>query len=122
MTRRSSILAASSSLAVASSFAITLPVAAQAAPAEPDRSVYWPHMMGWDGAWYGGGPIMMILWIGLLVAIVVLLVRAFSGPSRGTTAHQAPPGRTALDILRERLARGEIDKAEFEDKRRALSE
>lgn len=122
MTRRSSILAASSALAAASSFAMTLPVAAQATPAEPDRSVYWPHMMGWDSAWYGGGPIMMILWIGLLVAIVVLLVRAFSGPSRGSAAHQAPPGRTALDILRERFARGEIDKAEFEDKRRALSD
>src|SRR6267378_7506898 len=34
--------------------------------------------------------------------------------------HQSPPTRTPLDILKERFARGEIDKAEFEDRRRVL--
>jgi putative membrane protein len=33
-----------------------------------------------------------------------------------------PPARTPLDILKERFARGEIDKAEFEDRRRVLGE
>jgi len=113
----------SASLVAIVPFAATaMPVAAQGLPAEPDRNVYWPHMMGWEGAWYGGGPIMMLIWLAVLVAIVVLLARAFSGPWRGTAAHQAPPGKTALDILKERFARGEIDKAEFEDKRRVLGE
>ncbi|WP_201789038.1 SHOCT domain-containing protein [Nitrobacter vulgaris] len=33
-----------------------------------------------------------------------------------------PPTQTPLDILKERFARGEIDKAEFEDRRRVLGE
>ena len=36
--------------------------------------------------------------------------------------HHAPPAQTPLDILRERFARGEIDKDEFEERRRVLSE
>ena len=106
----------------ASLLAGAAPALAQTAPAETDRYVYWPHMMGWEGAWYGGGPIMMLIWIGIAVAVIVLLMRAFTGPGRGTLVHHAPPGRTALDILKERFARGEIDKAEFEDKRRTLNE
>ena len=102
--------------------AATMPVAAQTPPAEPERSVYWPHMMGCDGSWFGSGPIMMLIWLGLLVGIVVLLARAFGGPARGATGRQAHSANTALDILRERFARGEIDRAEFEDKRRVLGE
>lgn len=108
-------------VAAAASFVSVLPVAAQTTlPTEPDRFAYWPHM-GWGGGWYGG-PIMLLVWIGIVVAIVVLLVRTFSGPGRAPTIHQQTTGKTAIDILKERFARGEIDKAEFEDKRRLLGE
>lgn len=36
--------------------------------------------------------------------------------------HQLPPARTPLDIHKERFARGEIGKAEFEDRRRVLGD
>jgi putative membrane protein len=69
------------------------------------------------------GPLFMILLLAVLVAAVVLLVRWLGGPWRGTPPpHDSQPGPTPLDILRERFARGEIDKEEFEERRRVLGE
>jgi putative membrane protein len=51
--------------------------------------------------------------------VVVLLVRWVGGPWQ---PHHFPPSRTALDILKERFARGEIDKNEFEERRRVIGE
>ena len=69
---------------------------------------------GW-GMGYGG-PFMILFWI-LIVIGVVLLVKWFVGQS---SAYKGPRERTPLDILRERYARGEIDREEFEQKRREL--
>lgn len=69
------------------------------------------------------GPLFMILFLAILVALVVLLVRWPGGPWPGAVPpHYALPSRTALDILKERFARGEIDKNEFEERRRVLGE
>ncbi len=83
---------------------------------------YWPYMM-WDGGWHGWffGPIMMIVFIAVAVVVVVLLVRWLGGPGHGAVPYH-PPGKTPLDILKERFARGEIDKEEFEERRRALGD
>lgn len=81
---------------------------------------------GWEMMpWYVMilGPIMMILMLATVVTVVVLLVRWFSGGFSPGNGPLHPPHRTqrrALDILEERFARGEIDKDEFEAKRRIL--
>ena len=78
-------------------------------------------MWGYDGFGYGGfgmGIGMLLFW-GLIIAAIVVLIRGFGASSRSDAARL--PQKTALDILRERYARGEIDKAEFEEKRRDLS-
>jgi putative membrane protein len=47
-----------------------------------------------------------------------LVVRWLGGVGGGPAQGSKP--KAALDILEERFARGEIDKDEFEDRRRAL--
>ena len=101
--------------------AAAAPALAQA-PAEPYG--YGPHMM-WGGGWYGMmlGPLFMVLMFAVAVALVIVLVRWLGGPHYGLPPHQAsPPVRTPLDILKERFARGEIDKQEFEERRRILGD
>lgn len=95
--------------------------------AQADR---WPTnrsrrlgMWNWNGfhtAWGGMGIGMIgmgLFWI-LLIVVVVLFARSLWGGAFGTTRS---PERTPLDVLKERYARGEIEKDEFERKRRDLS-
>ncbi len=84
---------------------------------------------GWGshfgGMGYGFGWIFMVLFWVLIIGGIVAIVRGSfsSGPSHHGGAYpHTPPRRTALDILKERYARGEIDKAEFEEKRDTLGE
>jgi len=80
--------------------------------------------MMWGAGWYGMifGPVFMILVLAVVIAVAVLIVRWLGGPWYGAPPHYPPPGRTPLDILKERFARGEIDKNEFEERRRVLGE
>jgi len=94
-------------------------------PPEPYRYGYGPHMMDWGGGWYGMifGPLFMILVLAMVIAIAVLLVRWLGGPWHWVQPpHHMQPGRTPLDILKERHARGEIDKQEFAERRRVLGD
>jgi putative membrane protein len=72
----------------------------------------WGYMGGWGGMAFGG--VMMLVWLALLVGLIVLVVRWLGGSSRRDSS------RDALDTLRQRFARGEIDTAEFEDRSRQL--
>lgn len=71
-----------------------------------------PGMM-WG--WWGIGWIFMILFWGFVILCLILLVRWLIG--MGKTSR---PEETPLDILKKRYARGEIDKEEFEQKKKDL--
>jgi putative membrane protein len=82
-----------------------------------------PGMM-WDGGVFHMffGFLMMILFLAIVVGVVVLLVRWLGGSEHPLFRPSGQPSRSPLDILKERLARGEIDIAEFEERKRALSD
>jgi putative membrane protein len=64
------------------------------------------------------GPIMMIVFIVLTVLIIAWALRAFGFGWRSDSQGRNTP----LDTLKHRFARGEIDRAEYEDRRKLLSE
>ncbi|MDP2619277.1 MAG: SHOCT domain-containing protein [Hyphomicrobiales bacterium] len=92
---------------------------ALAQQSRPDYYQYGPHMMWGGGYGWFIGPIMWLLFIAIAVIVVVLLVR-WLGVSGGPAA--SAPGKTSLDILKERFAKGEIDKKEFEERRKVLEQ
>ena len=64
-------------------------------------------MMGW----FGGGLMMLAFWA-LLIAAIVWLVRELRGQAGGDSR--------ALEILKERYAKGEMSKEEFEAKKKGI--
>ncbi len=108
------------------------------APTGP-RYGYGYHMWygpGWGGGlewhpWFFLGPLFMLVVLAGIVILIVWLARSlifgghaghghlYQGSRPCPTCGRRGPG-PALDILAERLARGEIDKDEYEEKRRLL--
>lgn len=75
----------------------------------------------WHGYYGGGWPMFagMILFWGSIIALVAWAIH------RLTSRHDAKPQhghqKNPLDILKERYARGEINKQEFEEIKRDLA-
>lgn len=72
-------------------------------------------MYGWrDGGW---GIVWMILSWGVIIALVLAALRAFT-----RDGDRREPSRTAKDVLAERFAKGEIDADEYGERLRVLEE
>lgn len=84
---------------------------------------YWNGADGWSwGAALLTMVIMGLVVAGVIVAIIYAIVYAVRGASR-MGGSDVPPGvgeDRALATLRERYARGEIDHAEYEERRERL--
>ena len=87
-------------------------------------------MRWWESAWSGNAwdstlpwPILVpMLWPTVVIAATVLLVVLLIRGGRTVKERRDPTRVTPFQILRERFARGEIDQAEYEEKRRVISQ
>lgn len=83
--------------------------------------MYGPYDYGWmHGGGMGmmfGGFWMILIWVILLLLIVALLKYLFSKPLGQGGPEIRPEKKTALDILEEAYARGNIGREEYLQKR-----
>lgn len=75
----------------------------------------------WGNTWGGGfgfGWIFVLLFWGLIIWGIYALVRGATG--HGCCGGHGPKGNNAMDILKERYAKGEISKEDFDKMRKDL--
>ncbi len=79
----------------------------------------WEYMSGYGWGGMGMGMLSVSLFWILLIVAIVMLVKGMQD-SGGSSDQRRE--KTALDILKERYARGEIEREEFEQKKHDLVE
>jgi len=95
--------------------ATTVVGTAQAIADQGAPGYYYDHPMwgsGWGHMFMGWG--MMAVFMIVLVLVLVFLIKGVAGAS-------TPASSSALDILNERYARGEIDTAEYNERKKTMS-
>jgi len=113
-----------------------LPAYAQSVQQPPDPTAQWSNCSGpgpwhtWGGGWHFGGMFALMLIIFIVGLVIVLVANRYSGtPHAPMPWHMMhgqhwplwnDPAASALKILNERYARGEIMKEEYEEKKAAL--
>ena len=87
---------------------------------------------GWQGYGYGGMMgsgmmggfgamgLMSVFWVVVLGAIIWAVVAAARGAGQSGGSDSVGRSESALEVLKRRYARGEINKAEYEEKKKDL--
>lgn len=78
-------------------------------------------MMGYDVGYGIFHLIWSVFWIIVLIIGAVWLIRALRGGKRPNMMQYWRENNSAMETLRERYAKGEIDTAEYEERKKTLS-
>lgn len=73
------------------------------------------HHMNMGYGSFGGGILEILFWILIVIGIIYLVKHLSRGREKGERKEER-----AIEILKERYARGEISKEEFEQKKKEL--
>jgi len=81
-------------------------------------------MYGWGFGWVMmliGGLVMLLFW-GIVIVLAVWVIRALTRPERdrGVGGPSTLQENSAIEILKQRYARGEISREEYQNMRRDL--
>jgi putative membrane protein len=79
------------------------------------------HGYDWGWGWWVFGAAWMVIFWGGIVALVVWAVTRVTGDREKGRDQQRLEGRSPLDIAKERYARGEITREQFEQLRHDLT-
>ena len=72
--------------------------------------------MGWSVIWFS-----WIFWLIIIGFIIWGVVSIVNNNRKQDQRHYMPPRESALDILKKRYARGEINKEQFEQMKRDIN-